>query len=364
MKQLLFGLHLPVMGFSSDRSSISNNIGSNNNNNNKNNKKNGVKEKQQQSFTREQILSIARKAESLGYDSLSVNDHIVFRTSWLDALSTLSAVAAVTNRIKLGTSILNIVVRSPVICAKSLAAIDILSSGRLFAAGVGPGSHKADYDVCGIPFDQRWSRFNEALEIFHILWNSGWLEEDDDDDDDNTKSIAPTSCVDYAGKYYQLEKISVGPKPYQKPHPPIFIGTWGSSEAGIRRAAKYGDGWMASAYNVTPDKFKEKWNILLSYRKRLGKDRESFENCIMSMFGYIDNDKDKVHRMIKNILSPALGRPTEHLENLLLFGSVEECIQKINAFREAGAERIHFWPISDFEEQIEIFRKEIVSRYQ
>ena len=121
---------------------------------------------------------------------------------------------------------------------------------------------------------------------------------------------------------------------------------------------------MASAYNVTPDKFKEKWNILLSYRKRLGKDRESFENCIMSMFGYIDNDKDKVHGMIKNILSPALGRPAEHLENLLLFGSVEECIQKINAFREAGAERIHFWPISDFEEQIEIFRKEIVSRYQ
>ena len=66
----------------------------------------------------------------------------------------------------------------------------------------------------------------------------------------------------------------------------------GPSEAGIRRAAKNGDGWMASAYNITPDKFKEKWSILLSDRKRLGKDRESFENCIMSMFGYIDNDKE------------------------------------------------------------------------
>src|SRR6476620_10618741 len=166
MKQLLFGLHLPVMGFNSDRSSISNNSGSNNNNN-KNNKKNGVKEKQQQSFTREQILSIAIKAEFLGYDSLSVNDHVVFRTSWLDSLSALSAVAAVTNKIKLGTSILNIVVRTPVICANALSAIDILSSGRLFAAGVGPGSHKGDYDVCGIPFEQRWSRFNEALEILY-----------------------------------------------------------------------------------------------------------------------------------------------------------------------------------------------------
>jgi alkanesulfonate monooxygenase SsuD/methylene tetrahydromethanopterin reductase-like flavin-dependent oxidoreductase (luciferase family) len=356
MKQLVFGVHLPVMGFSNDSNSISNKSGSN--------KKNEGKENQQY-YAREQILSIARKAESLGYDSLSVNDHIVFRTSWLDSLSTLSAVAAVTNRIKLGTSILNIVVRSPVICANALSAIDILSSGRLFAAGVGPGSHKGDYDVCGIPFEQRWSRFNEALEILHMLWNNGRREQEGDDDhnNNNIKSINATAHVNYAGKYYQLEKISVGPKPFQKPHPPIFIGTWGSSEAGIRRAAKYGDGWMASAYNITPDKFREKWNILMSYRKRLGKNSESFENCVMSMFGYIDNDKDKVHKMVTDILSPALGRPVEQLENLLLFGSVEECIQKINALSEAGVKRIHFWPISDFEEQIEIFKKQIVSHY-
>src|ERR671931_529029 len=349
MKQLLFGVHLPVMGFNTTSSGSSNN-----------NKKYREKEKQQHN-TREQMLSIARKAESLGYDSLSVNDHIIFRTSWLDSLSTLSAVAAVTSKIKLGTSILNIVVRNPVICAKALSAIDILSSGRLFAAGVGPGSHKGDYDVCGIPFEQRWSRFNEALEILHILWNNGKREEQDDDDD--LKSSTSTLHVDYNGKYYRLEKISIAPKPFQKPHPPIFIGTWGSSEAGLRRAAKYGDGWMASAYNITPDKFIEKWNILLSYRKRLGTDSESFENSVMSMFGYIDNDKDKVHMMAKDILSPALGRPVEQLENLLLFGSVEECIEKINALHEAGVKRIHFWPISDFGEQIEIFRKEIVSHY-
>src|ERR671922_415457 len=329
MKQLLFGVHLPVMGFSSD-SNISNNSDSNN--------------KKKQPFSREQMLSITRKAESLGYDSLSVNDHIVFRTSWLDSLSTLSAVAAVTNRIKLGTSILNIVARNPVICAKALSAIDILSSGRLFAAGVGPGSHKGDYDVCGIPFEQRWSRFNEALEILHILWNNSKREDDDDD----LKSGTSTLYVDYNGKYYQLEKISIAPEPFQKPHPPIFIGTWGSSEAGLRRAAKYGDGWMASAYNITPDKFKEKWKIILSYRQALGKDIQSFENCVMSMFGYIDNDRNKVHRMAKDLLSPALGRSTEELENLLLFGSTDHCLKKIRALSEAGVKRIHFWPVSDY----------------
>jgi alkanesulfonate monooxygenase SsuD/methylene tetrahydromethanopterin reductase-like flavin-dependent oxidoreductase (luciferase family) len=121
-------------------------------------------------LTQENKYFQLQERQNLGYDSLSVNDHIVFRTSWLDSISALSAVAAVTNRIKLGTSVLNIVVRSPVICAKSLSAIDILSSGRLFAAGVGPGSRKGDYDVCGIPFEERWSRFNEALEILYMLW--------------------------------------------------------------------------------------------------------------------------------------------------------------------------------------------------
>jgi alkanesulfonate monooxygenase SsuD/methylene tetrahydromethanopterin reductase-like flavin-dependent oxidoreductase (luciferase family) len=67
--------------------------------------------------------------------------------------------------------------------------------------------------------------------------------------------------------------------------------------------------------------------------------------------------------MVKDTLSPALGRPVEQLENLLLFGSVEQCIQKINALHEAGAKRIHFWPISNYKEQIEIFKNEIIPYY-
>ena len=300
------------------------------------------------SFSREQILSFAQKAESLGYDSLSVNDHVVFRTSWLDAISTLSAVAAITNEIKLGTSILNIVVRNPVICAKALSTIDILSSGRLFAVGVGPGSHKGDYDICGIPFEERWKRFTEALQVLQIVWKN------------NNKEQKNSTLTNYSGRYYRFEKVSVQPKPFQKPHPPIYIGSWGSSEAGLKRVAKYGDGWMASAYNITPDKFKVKWKILLSYRQALGKDIQSFDNSVMSMFGYIDNDRNRAHRMAKDVLSPALGRPTEELESLLLFGSPDHCLEKIRALSEAGVKRIHFWPVSDYLEQIEIFRNEIV----
>ena len=293
--------------------------------------------------TNDRIISLAQHAEALGYDSLSVNDHIVFHTSWLDALTTLSAVASSTKRILIGTSILNIVVRNPVVCAKALAAIDILSSGRLFA-GVGPGSHRGDYDACGIDFSERWPRFSEALQIFVMLLSSN-----------NT-----SKSIDYKGKYYALRDIILLPKPVQKPHPPIYVGSWGS-EVGLKRLAKYSNGWMASAYNITPTKFKEKWNFLLAYRKSLGKDKEEelFDNSVMSMFGYIDDDKDKIRKVVREILAPALRRSAEDLEQMLLFGSLDKCLRKIRNFVDAGVNRIHFWPVLNYEDQIRIFKNGI-----
>ena len=293
--------------------------------------------------TNDRIISLAQHAEALGYDSLSVNDHIVFHTSWLDALTTLSAVASSTTHILIGTSILNIVVRNPVVCAKALAAIDILSSGRLFA-GVGPGSHRGDYDACGMDFSERWPRFSEALQIFVMLLSSN-----------NT-----SKSIDYKGKYYALRDIILLPKPVQKPHPPIYVGSWGS-EVGLKRLAKYSNGWMASAYNITPTKFKEKWNFLLAYRKSLGKDEEEelFDNSVMSMFGYIDDDKDRVRKVVREILAPALRRPAEDLEQMLLFGSLDKCLRKIRNFVDAGVNRIHFWPVLDYEDQIRIFKNGI-----
>jgi alkanesulfonate monooxygenase SsuD/methylene tetrahydromethanopterin reductase-like flavin-dependent oxidoreductase (luciferase family) len=289
-------------------------------------------------ISRVRILSYARKAEELGFDSVSANDHIVYRTDWLDSLTTLASVAAVTTKIRLGTSVLNIVVRNPVVSAKALSSIDILSSGRVFA-GIGPGSYRADYDVCGIPFEQRWGRFGECLEILPLLWNQ--------------------ESIDYSGVYYKLDKVAVRPAPLQKPRPPILIGSWGS-ETVLKKAAKYADGWMASAYNITPQTFKETWKLLLAYRRALGKDAEPFQNSLMTMFGYISSDEEKSRRILREILSPALGRSPEELGNLLLFGTVSECVLKLRNYFDAGVQRVHFWPLMDHEDQLEIFAKEVI----
>src|SRR5580658_9749775 len=162
MGRLSIGVHLPVMG-----------IGG-------------------QEPTREGVLESAKLAEDLEFDSISVNDHVTFRTSWLDSLESLAAVAAVTDRIKIGTSILNVVVRNPVISMKALSSIDILSSGRLFA-GIGPGSHKGDYDASGVAFEERWGRFRESLEILSRFWGR--------------------DSMDYSGRFYKLENVSLKPRP-------------------------------------------------------------------------------------------------------------------------------------------------------
>jgi alkanesulfonate monooxygenase SsuD/methylene tetrahydromethanopterin reductase-like flavin-dependent oxidoreductase (luciferase family) len=313
LDEIKLGVHIPVMGFTSNQP------------------------------TKEQIISLAQYAETLGYNSLSINDHIVFHTSWLDAISTLSAVAASTRHILVGTSILNIVVRNPIVCAKALAAIDILSSGRLFA-GVGPGSYRGDYEACGIDFNERWSRFSEALQMIVMMLTSS--------DNNNDKDM----LFAYKGRYYTLKDALLTPTPVQKPHPPIYVGSWGS-DVGLKRLAKYSNGWMASAYNITPAKFKEKWNFLLAYRKSLGKEEdELFDNSIVSMFGYIHDDKDKVHKVVSEILAPALRRPAEDLEQMLLFGSIDDCLRKVRNLVDAGVKRVHFWPVLDYEDQIRIFK--------
>ncbi len=306
LKSVRFGLHIPVMRFATPHA-----------------------------FMENLVVSYAQEAESLGYESLSVSDHLVFRRSWLDPLSTLAAVATETSGIRLGTSILNIVVRNPMICAQAIATIDNLCAGRLFV-GVGPGSSREDYEACGIPFDDRYARFTDALNVLRLA-----LEE--------------RAKINYAGRYYQYKDLPPLIEPFQKPHPPILVASWGS-EIGLKRAAKYGDGWMASAYNTTPIKFKQKWEWVLHYRESLGKETESFDNSLVSMFGYISDDNEKVDGVVKS-LATILERSPDELKNSLLFGPVEDCLRKVKSYVEAGANHIQFWPVEDQFEQMRLFRK-------
>lgn len=283
------------------------------------------------------LLEYAELAEDLGFGALSANDHLLFPRPWLDGPTALAAVLAVAERIALATTVALPTVRGPVALAKSLAAIDLLSGGRLIV-GVGPGSSARDYAAVGIPFEERWQRLDEAVHTLRALWH---------------RDGAP-----FRGQFYSTEGVTLEPYPTQQPSPPLWIGSWGS-EAGLRRVARLGDGWLASAYNTTPEAFAGARERLAEHLRLFGKDPNRFPNAIATMFFYVTEDGATAERIIRDILSPALGRQEGELRWRLLVGPAEECAQKLAAYQAAGAQRVFLWPVEDELRQLAMFWEQV-----
>ena len=144
----------------------------------------------------------------------------------------------------------------------------------------------------------------------------------------------------------------------QRPSPPIWIGSWGS-DAGLRRVARLGDGWLASAYNTVPDQFKVGLSKLQDYLKNVSKDPATFPNALVTMFMYITEDKSEADRVLSETLAPMLKRPPEQLRERLLFGSPEICAKKLAAYKATGVQRVFVWPVRNELDQLTLFQKKV-----
>lgn len=194
-----------------------------------------------QQATRENVIHIAQNAESEGFDSLWVFERLLWpinpQTPYpatpdgslpneyqiiLDPLETLTYVTAKTNKIALGTSVMDILFHSPVILARRFATLDLLSEGRAIA-GLGIGWSKDEYQASNIPFKDKGERANEFLQVLKRIWTD--------------------DVVEFKGKYYNIPASKIGPKPVQKPHPPIYMG--GFSPNTYSRIVNYDtNGWL------------------------------------------------------------------------------------------------------------------------
>jgi probable F420-dependent oxidoreductase len=290
-----------------------------------------------QPWTLHRLLEYAQTADSMGFQALSANDHLVYGRPWLDGPTALAAVLGRTGRMALATTVALPVVRGPVALAKNLAAIDLLSGGRL-VVGVGPGSSARDYAAVGVPFEERWKRLDEAVQALRALWLG--------------------EGTPFKGEFYSTEGVTLEPRPAQRSGPPIWIGSWGS-EAGLRRVARLGDGWLASAYNTTPVAFAAAWQRLADQLEVFGKDPNRFPNAIATMFFYVTEDSVTSERIVRDVLTPTLKRPEEELRERLLVGPAEDCAQKLAAYRAAGAQRIFLWPVEDELRQLATFQERV-----
>jgi probable F420-dependent oxidoreductase len=290
-----------------------------------------------QPWTLHRLLEYAQTADSMGFQALSANDHLVYGRPWLDGPTALAAVLGRTGRMALATTVALPVVRGPVALAKNLAAIDLLSGGRL-VVGVGPGSSARDYAAVGVPFEERWKRLDEAVQALRALWLG--------------------EGTPFKGEFYSTEGVTLEPRPAQRSGPPIWIGSWGS-EAGLRRVARLGDGWLASAYNTTPVAFAADWRRLADQLEVFGKDPNQFPNAIATMFFCVTEESATLERIVRDVLTPTLKRPEEELRERLLVGPAEDCAQKLAAYRAAGAQRIFLWPVEDELRQLATFQERV-----
>src|SRR6478752_5731307 len=271
-----FGVHLPLMPFGPEQPSI------------------------------DLLLRFVRTARGFGFDWVAANDHLMFHRPWLDGPTSLAAVLPEAERMTLATTIALPVLRHPVALAKAMGTLDVLSNGRV-VVGLGPGSHRDDYRVVGLPWEERWPRFEEAIAALRALWNPDG---------------AP-----FEGRFYSTAGVRLEPVPARSGGPPIWIGSWGS-DVGLRRVARLGDGWLASAYNTTPETFRKGRDLLRGFLQEAGRPVDPFPNALASMFFYIAEDGQRVARAIEEIAT-SLGRSPEEARERLLIGSVAECAERL-----------------------------------
>jgi alkanesulfonate monooxygenase SsuD/methylene tetrahydromethanopterin reductase-like flavin-dependent oxidoreductase (luciferase family) len=290
----------------------------------------------------ERVVDAADAARECGFAAVSANDHFVYSTPWLDGLTALAAIVERSAGMDLVTSVALAPLRGPVPLAKALAALDLLSGGRV-VAGVGPGSSSRDYDALGVPFEQRWPRFDEAVRILRFLLGS---------------EPAPTQP-----EFYRLPDAPLEPSPPREGGIPVWIGSWGS-DAGMRRVARLADGWFASAYNTTPDRFAAARALLGARLVENGKDPDQFPDALATMWTWITDDRSDADRVLTDVLGPLLRRDPQELRGQVCVGAPVQCAELLARYVRAGCRRVHLWPLGDERRQIERVAGDVAPKIQ
>lgn len=289
----------------------------------------------------QKLIEYGVRMEQLGYESVWVWDHILLGVDphfpIIDSLSLLTAVAARTSKIKLGTGILVLPLRNPVVLAKQLSSIDQISQGRL-VLGMASGWYKREFDAVGIDFHKRGKIMDQNLEILNRLWT----------EDSVTGDYGP----------YQMKNAVMFPKPYQKPRPQILIG--GYVDAVLKRAALGGDGWLT--YFYTPESFTEDWGKVCRFAEEGGKDPATLHST--NQLPIIIGERDKVEAEMNEWLRTEwdFAGWSKSTPDSAIIGTVDECVEQLRKHVDTGVDRIIFVPYRYRDEQVEMIAKEIIPR--
>src|SRR5918911_1774898 len=275
-----------------------------------------------ESATRENVLYVAKEAEKEGLDSLWVFERLLWpinpKTPYvatpdgslpiqyqnvLDPLETLTYLAGNTNQISLGTCLIDMLFHNPVVLARRFATLDVLSQGRVIA-GLGIGWSKDEYEVSGIPFEHRGQRANEFLQSLKRIWTD--------------------EVVEFKGQFYNIPASKIGPKPVQKPHPPILLGAF--SPNAFPRIVNYADGWIPIAGFGPLEQIEQGVNALRERARKENKDPSNIRIVVLTYPNVLDSSTTS----------------SSNQSRLPMSGTIDQIGSDIEQIKAMGAEHIVF----------------------
>ena len=305
----------------------------------------------QEGVTWPQWLAIARACERLGFDALLTSDHYLSVVTTEapgsnDAWTLLGALAASTERLRLGTMVSPVTFRLPAVLAKAATTVDRISGGRV-ELGMGAGWWDQEHRTHGIPFPaarERFEMLEEQVEIVHGLWSE--------------------DVFSFEGRYYALEGCRFLPKPVQRPHPPIVLGGKGGPRL-ARLVARWADGY--NRVGGTPDELRASIERVSDAVVRAGRDRASVTMSFMTwvFVGRTDAEwRDRADRARR--MDPTAGSLEEYLDDIsrdCIVGTVDQAIERMNEYAATGVQRFVLnHELFDDLDQIELLAEEIIPK--
>jgi probable F420-dependent oxidoreductase len=273
------------------------------------------------------------RAEELGFESAWTLEQVLGAVPSIGPLETLAYAAACTSRIRLGCAVLITTLHSPVHLAKSVASLDQLSRGRI-EVGVGTGGRR-QFSGFGVDPDTFIARFTEGLELMKACWTQ--------------------PEITFNGRFWQLDGATMEPKPFQKPHPPIWFG--GSAPAALRRAVRHGDGFFGAGSQTTAQ-FAEQVPVVREAVEEQGKTGFGINKRV---YLAVDGDPDRARERLSAALHQmysVFGAPD--LTPVTVSGPPDAVVEGLRQVADAGAEMILLNPLFDEAEQMERLAAEVM----
>ncbi len=283
--------------------------------------------------------AMARRVEALGSDSLWVPDHLSFPYPIYEGLSHLAFMAAATERVRLGTGVLLLPLRSAGLAAKQLATVDALSGGRIIV-GVGVGGEaRIEYDLCGVPHNERGARASEAIRVLRLLWSG--------------------EAVDFEGRFSRFKGARIDPPPVQKGGPPIWVG--GRSAAALRRAATLGDGY--DSYVLTPDRIRCAFETIQREADAAGRALENFQLAHLFFINVKPTYEEALDESAAILTSRYRQDFREPSRKYNVLGPPADCAAQLRKFADAGVRHFILSPTVPKEalgDQFELLAREVI----